>query len=624
MANKKKQDPAPPAKVEVVDKPKGDDAASSASHSTGNTGSSSSKGASKAITKLHKRFDASGKLQLDLVCPSIKDYTATRDLDVETVAEELASYSQVILNNPTLTLHPVTAVLQALLDTVVVTATERDVLKGAINDCYYTLDTQTQAIYKLLVTKLRDSSPYNTTSDVINRRHLIALDSQEIQIGGQKLSSTTTPMELDAFIDSMERAVETRSEWRRLLQVQVSDKSGTTKSGLLVKCILKDFRSISQKALQNTNFHRSNSLHDASLAMYNAITATMSVAFRCEMRLYRDKIGNQGPKLLYFILQKLTKKDSRIVADFQLTLTNLEAAFKESGYDMHIACPVLFDNLQQYKCAGGNPEMHYSLISTTLLSMHCDALTSLVREWEQAQMRNHNKKSIFDLLQKLPIFVTSLISDGTWPHKATNISKDFGTQFKALQSAATTKSASEVSKSDLTAFKAQMEQMVQKSQSKAATIACKAMLAHTKKKTNTQSNTSTTAPLSAKAKRITYRFCPDKWGDNLLYKTKEEFSEFYRCKIAGMDKSKSYGYVGLTWWWCETCNRMGAISLAIIVIKSNPVRSASKMILLTSKFHQLQRQTTRWTMWIFLFHLHSMQVLLTLMLRLRCKMWRIS
>ena len=557
---RKKQDPVPPSEVEVIDKAKSDDASSSATQSTGTGSSSNPKSNSKAEAKLRKKFDSSSKLQLDLVCPSIKDFTTSRDLDVETVVEELARYCKIVCDNPTLSLHSPMAVLQALLHDVIVGTTEKDMLKGAVNDCFYTLDTQTQAVFKPLLTKLKDSSLCNTTSDVINRRRLIALDSQEIQMGGQKLNSATTPMELDAFIDSMERAVETRSEWRRHLQVNVPDKSGTTKSGRVVKWILKDFRTISQKSVQNTNFHRSEALRDASLAMYNAITATMSVAFRCEMRLYRDKINNQGPKLLYFILRKLTKKDSRIVADFQLNLTTLEKAFKESGFDMHVACPVLFDSLQQYKCAGGNPETHYSLISTTLLSMHCDALTSLVREWEQAQMRNHNKKSIFDLLQKLPIFVTSLIADNTWPHKSSNTSKDFNTQFKALQTAAESKTSTEVSKSDLTAFKAQIESMVQKSQSKAATIACKAMLAHTAKKKADSSSTrsSTTPPAPTKVKKMTYRWGPDKWGDGLLYKNKDEFNEFYRCKIPGMDKMKSYEYVGLTWKWCETCNRMGS------------------------------------------------------------------
>ena len=382
------------------------------------------------------------------------------------------------------------------------------------------------------------------------------LDSKELQMSGHKLSSSTTPTELDAFIDSMDRALETQKDWRRLLLVCVpvySANTTSTKTTTVVKEILHNFCTIPPKELTDTDFHCTDSLHDASLAMYDVISMSMILSFRGEMHLYRNKINNQGPKLLYFILKKLTQKDSRTVADFQLSLTTLEKAFKESGYDIHMACPVIFDRLQQYKCAGGNPDTHYSMISNILLSMNCDALTSNVREWEQEQMRNNNVKCIFDLLQSLPIYVSSLITNGSWPHKSSSTSKDFGTQFKALQVSTDTTETSAVSKSDLTAFKAQIELLIQKSQSKAANIACKAMIAHNKLSSNKSNNTTIILP---KKKRMTHRFASDKWGPDLFYKIKEAFAEFYNATISRMDLTAKYNYVGLTWEHCAKCKRI--------------------------------------------------------------------
>ena len=165
----------------------------------------------------------------------------------------------------------------------------------------------------------------------------------------------------------------------------------------------------------------------------------------------------------------------------------------------------------------------------------------------------------FDLLQRLPIFVSSLIADGSWPHKSSSTSKDFGTQFKALQAATDNTETSVVSKSDLIAFKAQIESLIQKSQSKAANIACKAMIAHNKLSSNKSNDTTIIPP---KKKRMTHRFASDKWGPDLFYKTKEAFAEFYNATIPGMDLTAKYDYVGLTWEHCAKCKRMGNHSTA--------------------------------------------------------------
>ena len=245
-----------------------------------------------------------------------------------------------------MSIHTPEYILQSLLDNVLLDTKTCQMFRGEIFDSFYSIDSSLQTVFQPLLSKVKDLTPYTTTSDIIHRCRLLALDSQEIQLSGHKLSSSSTPMELDAFLDSMGRAVSSRTNWDRLLLIKVPSRANpykTNQKAYTMKSILHDFRTIPESAVLSTNFHRSESLADASLSMYEAITSSMTVQFRGEMRLYRDKINNMGPKLFYFILRKLKQKDSHIIADLQLSLTTFEKAFKNTGYDIHLVCPVLFD-----------------------------------------------------------------------------------------------------------------------------------------------------------------------------------------------------------------------------------------------------------------------------------------
>ena len=70
-------------------------------------------------------------------------------------------------------------------------------------------------------------------------------------MSGHKLSSSTTPMELDAFIDTIERTLETRFNWKRLLLVHVpiySTENTSSKPTFVITSILHDFKRIPQKS----------------------------------------------------------------------------------------------------------------------------------------------------------------------------------------------------------------------------------------------------------------------------------------------------------------------------------------------------------------------------------------
>ena len=531
------------------------------SQPSSSTPTSNKKGtaADRQAKHLKQQFGSDKELKLTNICPTIKTVADGSRLDLIALANDLLEYAKTYhkWNSNSLELHSFDAIFQALWRHIC-SNTVRNMLRNTVIDLYYNLDDMTRIVFRPVMEKVRDFSPTFSTSDRLNRRRMVALDSKEIPMSGTKLDSKTTPVELAQFKEAMERASEARTDWKRLLMVRIPVNGSTgsktsTKQQFEIKNILTEFKSITIKQLGKIDFHTSESLQDASLALYEALQNSMSSSFSGQMRLYNDKIKHQGPKLLYFILHKLTQRDSRIVADLQLELPKLESTFKDTGFDMHLVCPALFDRLQQYQCAGGTPDTHYSVICSALLSMHCDSLTSAVREWEQAQMRKYNKKNIFDLLQKLPMIVDNLIADGTWPHQSSTVDRTLASQFQRSKSSSKNSSSS-INTSDLTAFKGEVEQMIKSSSSKTASKALKAMIAHNKKSSTSPPNHNADPP---KPRKPNHAFESSKWGPNKLYKTKEQFQEFWNCAIPGMEKSKSYDYEGVTWYWCEKCQRMG-------------------------------------------------------------------
>ena len=523
----------------------------------------------RTVTKLRQLYGNDKEMILSSFCPSITSVSDNSDLDVDALVEDLLKYARVYhkWNSSTLSLHSFSNLFQALWVYISSNAV-RNMLKSAVIDQFYDLDSDSRQWFEPILDKVKELSPHSSVSDVINRRRLIALDSKQIPMSGGQLDSNTTPMELATFKESMGRCLDTRTNWRRVLIIRVPDtkrdqesKDSNSKTKTVPKNVLTEFRAIAIGQLVRYNFHRSESLQDASLSMYEALTNTMTIRFRGEMRLYNDKTTNEGPKLLFFILRKLTMKDSRIVVDLQLEIPTFESTFKDTGYDVHLVCPSIHDRLQQYQCAGGNPETHYNVLCTGLISMHCDALTSAVREWEQKQMRKFNKKSIFDLLQKLPLLVDNLISDGTWPYKSSTGNRTLAAHFKALQAASPSSATAPaaVTSNDLTAFKGKVEEMIKSSSSKTASKALKAFIAHKndRPRTHGSSNSGLPGNPSTAVTRNKHSFNINKWGPDKHYRTKEEFSMFFNGKIPNMDLTRSYDYEGLTWYWCSKCDRMG-------------------------------------------------------------------
>lgn len=433
---------------------------------------------------------------------------------------------------------------------------DRDELKDAVQDHFLSLDTPNRTLYKDVQTESITLAPNGSISDEINRCKLYQLNAKEIPMNGTKLDRNTTPLELVNFLDSVERCSLQRTLWPRLLQLKVKDKSKSS-SGKKKKTlsILHDFRKITEKMVMSYDFHHTQVRKAASLAMYDAISATMSNKFRAETRLWRDQIDYQGPRLLWYVLNRLSQQDSRVVANFHQEVPTFQDAFKSTNYNVHLVCPVLYDRLLNYRDAGGDPQTHYSVLSTALISMHCDALTSTVREWEQRQMRDYDRKCIIDLVQQIPIFVDRLIQDGNWPYKKLeNTTFSWHLPKKAQKAnkpkedkpaSAQNTSGSSKSKEDLTAFVGKANKLLDKMSDKMDKVASNS---------NHQANTAAVPPVH----RTDYRFCADRWGPNKYFKDKESFEQFFQGTLPGLDKSQAYKVDNVIWKWCKHCSRMGS------------------------------------------------------------------
>ena len=204
MANSGKanrKETAPIGKVEVTASKRGnDDSFTSIGGTTGSGTTVNSTTPSRSTTrveaKFRKKFDANTNLQVELACPTLKNYSTGKLLDVEQLAGALVRYCKIVDNHANLTLHSPVSVLQALLE-VLQDSTVCNMLIGAISDAFYALDAGTQALFTPLMTKPKDSSSNSSKSDVINRRKLIALHSgqnpvQKLRLQSQKLYFCTT------------------------------------------------------------------------------------------------------------------------------------------------------------------------------------------------------------------------------------------------------------------------------------------------------------------------------------------------------------------------------------------------------------------------------------------------
>ncbi len=493
----------------------------------------------------YKRFGIHRQFQLSKLFGS---NTVINDLEHSDIVDHLLRYCRIFAVQPqSQPLHPVEHIYGHLWDQL--SPSDRADFYDSLLSAYSSLSTSDRDLFKPIVTEAKSLVPNDASmlSAQCNRMKLIQLCSAEIPLSGSKLSMKTTPMDLATFRESMLRQVDHRPGWSKIIRFKVQVKGSSSKKKKTYNIIV-DFRQFTQDDILGHDFHTTESRRSASLSMYDALSATMSNQFRGEMRLYNTNIDNQGPKLLWFILRRLSLNHDRVKANVLDELHTLQEVLVSLKWDVHRICPVLHSRLMDFKDAGGDITSHYELVCTAFTAVHCDAFTSKVREWEQKQvLSSSGTKCVFELLQEIPLWVDTLVAINQWPHKKANRSSLADHFSKSDLSAGGSKAnskrkADEISKasSDLTAFIGKATTAFEQLAANAAAVSGK---------------DAKRAKID-KGKPNNYKYCPDRWGGpSNHYKTEDGFKTFYYG--LNVDKTQVYILDKNKWFWCEKCGRMG-------------------------------------------------------------------
>ena len=449
---------------------------------------------------------------------------------------------------------------------------DREDFREHIHQKFLSLPTlQREMFHPIYRESLILAPPHSNFSDVTNRAKMHELNSKIIPCGF-KLEPDSSHMDVDSFKASFRFAMARRKDWNRVCIVKVKNSSGSTKKYTKYN-VLKDFRKIPMSIMHSTKFHRTPGLEAASMSMYDALCATMTYKFRLEMALHGDNIDNQGPRLLWHILTRLSPRADRIIKIFQAEILTFGTAFKDSGYAAHTCCTILRERLLDFQHAGGDVKSYYNIIRKELLAMNNTTLETKVRNWENDIHQRNEDKCIINLLEVYPSFVDDIIQDGLWiDSKPEDNQFLFSRHLKKLgklekQAAKKAKGASEKSASspDVTAFMSKVKKQIND-----ITTTTNALVASAKKSASSDNGSSKGQSQRSSGKRkapptanppanrgtTPYSYNSDRWGPDCFYKNEADFKAFFYGKD-DLDKTTSYKVDGKVWHWCEHCNRRG-------------------------------------------------------------------
>ena len=480
------------------------------------------------------------------------------ELKMSAIVEKLVTYATAYSEQTDiLPLHKPSRVFGFIWDLFVLD--DRADLHEAVTAKYLELPTLEREAFKPILTESKALTSFTPTkiSRDIHRMKLVSLCSAPIPLAGAKLSSTTSPLELALFEDALLRQLDQRPNWKRICHIKVPSTRNAKQSRKLH--IIHDFHAIKQKHILQHNFHTSVSHTDASMAMYEALIATMTPQFQGEMRLYRTKIENQGPRLLWYILVRLLSHKDRVKKDVNDELHGLKDILADEDYDITSVCQVLNERLLNYEDAGGDAQSHYSLITNAFLSLHVDAFTSAIRGWEQDQKMQKNPKCIYEFLHKVPLIIHNLMGINEWPRKKHG--RPTLTNFLSKTKVPRKRKAEAPSSNatDITAFLGGVTDCL-----KQLTTQVSANAASTSQNglsSNKRQRTQGDADKPDARKKNPYRFCSDRWGKGCFFSHEKAFQSFFKGK--DIDKNKVYLVDGTKWYWCEHCSRMGSHATAL-------------------------------------------------------------
>ena len=193
----------------------------------------------------------------------------------------------------------------------------REDLRETVTEKYLSLQTLERERFQSIKNESDALAPSQSSlRDALSEAKLHELNSKEIPCGF-KLTPTTSPTDVDTFKTAFEQSVDRRKDWHRIMTVKVPDPNAKSNKKKVSYSILHHYRKIDKKVVVKTNFHTTKSMKSASVSMYDALCASMNYKFRLEMKLHEDSIANQGPRLLWFLLTRLSLRADKVVANFQ-------------------------------------------------------------------------------------------------------------------------------------------------------------------------------------------------------------------------------------------------------------------------------------------------------------------
>ena len=375
------------------------------------------------------------------------------------------------------------------------------------------------------------SSP-DTNSKMYSRQKLLESLIKPLVTGGSTKLSADSPIDQQlTFKKSLILSLAVRTPWARLLRSTLKYDSAKPDK------LFETLKSMNERTLSNIDFN-ANGHADASLSMYLALYESLSHKFRNELALQDTKIQNQGPRLLWFILHRITERDGIIVKNFMSNLTQLETTLRDSNWDIVKHSSKLHDQLREYDNAGGQIANVETLITGIYLKIPHENFKSALREKRDliaVDGKTHAdpaKYNVLELLRSVPDIVQDLKSHNDW---------DLGPRKEKKQQK--TKVPKEPSaKSDLASFEAKMD----------------AKLADLKSVFKASINTNDNNNNNSNSNRngLGFRRSDDQWTNSESFGSAQEFDDFVEGK-----KRKDHGDTvsanGTTWRWCTNCSRMG-------------------------------------------------------------------
>jgi hypothetical protein len=230
---------------------------------------------------------------------------------------------------------------------------------------------------------------------------------------------TRLPPDADAtartqFQTRFHLAVFTRNIWMDMIKnhLGISTKISVDK-------FMSKFKEMTEDAICSIDFAKGK-YADASLSMYNSLTLSISSKFNTELRVHESKIQLQGPRFLWFILQRITEKDAIVLKEVTAEIAKLQQSFEDSGWDLLRLCPPFYSRVMLYEQAGGGMTTAEQTIKRALLACPNINFNQELRKIMDVITKkgsttpNPASFNTFELLRQVPMLVQEFIADGDW------------------------------------------------------------------------------------------------------------------------------------------------------------------------------------------------------------------